>query len=233
MNEHKFCFIICTNDDLLLGECIHYINQLLIPDGYEVDLLSITDAPSITQGYNEAMAQTDAKYKIYMHQDVFILNQNILSDLLSIFHEDPKIGIIGMVGYDTVSPTGMMWLCEQRLGNLYSKSSKTAYPPLKDYRYSLSADGYSLAAEVDGFFLATSQDLPWNTQILKGWDFYDAFQSLEFLLHGYKIAVPTQRHPWCLHDDNRILNLFGYDTYRQAFLNTYKDILGKHYSKIQ
>ena len=73
MNDHKFCFIICSNNDLLLGEALHYIDQLNIPDEYEVDLLTVKDAASITEGYNEAMLSSDAKYKIYMHQDVFIL----------------------------------------------------------------------------------------------------------------------------------------------------------------
>ena len=71
MNDHKFCFIICTNNDLYLNECLHYIDHLVIPEGYEVDVLTIQDAISITTGYNEGMHASDAKYKIYMHQDVF------------------------------------------------------------------------------------------------------------------------------------------------------------------
>lgn len=231
MNDHKFCFIICTNDALLLEESIHYINHLVIPEGYSIELLTITDASSITSGYNEAMASSDAKYKIYMHQDVFILNKNILSDLLSVFASDPQIGLIGMVGYETVSPDGLMWHAK-RSGNLYTPKTKAPYPELSAYHYSITQDGYSMAAEIDGFFMATSQDLPWDTQTLKGWDFYDAFQSIHFLLQGYKIAVPVQRFPWCMHDDNRFPALFHYNHYRQIFMQTYKDFLGKHYSDI-
>ncbi len=55
MNDRKFTFIFCTNDSLLLEESIHYINHLIVPDGYETDLLTVTDAASITEGYNEAM----------------------------------------------------------------------------------------------------------------------------------------------------------------------------------
>lgn len=231
MNDHKFCFIICTNDELLLNECIHYINHLIIPDGYAIDLLTITDATSITSGYQDAMEQSDAKYKIYMHQDVFLLNQNLLTDLLAIFQSDSQIGLIGMVGYDTISPNGIMWHVP-RCGNLYTGKEAASYPVLSDYRYSLAQDSYSYVAEIDGFFMATCRDLPWNTQDLVGWDFYDAFQSINFLKNGYKIAVPVQRHPWCLHDDNQILNLANYDTYRQIFLKRYKDILGKHYTEV-
>lgn len=230
MNDHKFAFIICTNDAIFLEECIHYIDHLVIPEGYEIDLLTITDAACITQGYNEAMCASDAKYKIYMHQDVFILNKNILRDLLSIFASDPQIGMIGMVGCERISPDGIMWHTD-RTGNIYMHHPQPSYPALSDYRYS-TADGYEYVAQVDGFFMATCHDLPWDTDRLDGWDFYDAFQCMRFLLEGYKIVVPCQRHPWCMHDDNGILSLFHYDHYRQIFLQVYTQFLGKSYAEI-
>lgn len=231
MDDHKFTFILCTNDALLLEECIHYIDHLVIPEGYDADLLTITDAGSITQGYNEAMLSSDAKYKIYMHQDVFILNKYLLCDLLSIFESDPQIGMIGMVGYEKVSADGIMWHA-RRSGNLYMRTPGSPYPRLSSYRYSMAQDGYGLAAEIDGFFMATSRDLLWDTDKLDGWDFYDAFQSMRFLSEGFKIAVPCQVHPWCMHDDNRFPSLFHYDHYRQIFLRTYSHHLGKTWQEI-
>lgn len=230
MNNNKFCFIICTNNDIYLEEAVHYINHLTVPSEYEVEFLTISDAPSMTQGYNRAMVSSDARYKIYMHQDTFILNRNLLSDLLAIFLSDSQIGMVGMVGYDTVSPEGIMWQ-NKRIGNCYPGSRPTPYPEYSGYHYSITEDGYSFVALVDGFFIATSQDLPWNTELLTSWHFYDAFQSIQFLLHGYKIAVPTQSSPWCLHDD-LFLDLMDYDHYRQIFMRTYHDFLGKHYTEI-
>jgi len=231
MNDHKFTFILCTNDALLLEECMHYINHLAVPEGYETDLLTIPDAVCMTQGYNEAMQASDAKYKIYMHQDVFILNKYLLHDLLSIFKSDPQIGMIGMVGYERVSPDGIMWNAE-RSGNLYVRKPKSPYPALSSYRYDITRDSYTPVALADGFFLATSRDFPWDTDKLDGWDFYDTFQCIRFLSEGYKIVVPRQSHPWCMHDDNRILNLFHYDRYRQIFLRTYPQFSGKSYEEI-
>ncbi len=230
MDEHKFCFILCTNNDILLSEAIHYISHLNVPAGYTTELLTVTDAASMTAGYNEAMTASDAKYKIYMHQDVFILNRNFLSDILAIFRSDASIGLIGMTGYESVSPDGVMWHVQSRLGTPYKR--KTSYPPLSDYRYSLSEDGYRHAALVDGFMMITSTDYLWDTEDLTGWDFYDAWQSLTFLLHGCKVVVPTQRHPWCMHDDGGVLNLTNYNRYRQKFLRAYHAFLGKHYSEI-
>ena len=224
MNDHKFCFIICSNNDLLLGEALHYIDQLNIPDEYEVDLLTVKDAASISEGYNEAMLSSDAKYKIYMHQDVFILNKDLLSDLLTIFHSDPQIGMIGVVGHETISPGGVMWHGDA-IGKLYCTAIGE--------RLSSCPEPFRYVAEIDGLFMATSQDLPWNTDLLKDWDFYDAFQSINFLEHGYRIAVPVrmQADPWCMHDDGEP-NFTKYNSYRHIFMQIYQNYLGKHWSEI-
>lgn len=231
MNDRKFSIMICTNDSLLLEESLHYMDHLIIPEGYDLELLTIPDAPCMTQGYNEAMRSSDARYKIYMHQDVFILNQNILGDLLSIFASDPQIGMIGMVGYEQVSPDGIMWNAE-RTGSIYMRRPQTPYPALSDYRYSVTQDGFDYVALIDGFFMATCQDLAWNTTDLDGWDFYDAFQSIQFLLCGKKIAVPRQRHPWCMHDDNGVSNLFQYNHYRKIFSSRHRNVLGKTHEEV-
>ena len=115
MNDHKFAFIICTNKDIYLQECLQYLNQLIVPEGYETEVLTLHSATSMTSGYNEGMTSTDAKYKIYMHQDVFIANPFFLIDILSIFESDSTIGMIGMVGYPVLSPSGFMWH-EKRTG---------------------------------------------------------------------------------------------------------------------
>ena len=162
MNEYKFCFIICTNNNLYLDECIHYLKHLVIPEGYELDLISITEAASMTAGYQEAMENSDAKYKIYLHQDVFVLNKNFLIDLLSIFQADLQIGMIGMVGYETVSPNGIMWHVP-RSGSIFRKKDASSYPPLEQYQYSLIQDSFSYVAEIDGILMATCVDLTWNT----------------------------------------------------------------------
>lgn len=108
MNDHKFAFIICSNHPILLDECLYYINNLVIPEGYSIDVLTIQDAGSMTSAYNEAMTASDAKYKIYMHQDVYLLNRNFLTDLLAIFQSNPRIGLVGMVGYKSIASDGIM-----------------------------------------------------------------------------------------------------------------------------
>ena len=83
MNTRKISFIICVNDETYYSECLFYIDRLRVPDGYEIDVYPVRDASSIYQGYNLAMLQTDAKYKIYMHQDVFLIYENLLIELIA------------------------------------------------------------------------------------------------------------------------------------------------------
>jgi len=227
MNNHKFAFIICTNNDVYLQECLHYIDFLIIPENYEVDILTIHSASSMTSGYNEGMQSTDAKYKIYMHQDVFILNRNFLFDILSIFDLDNNIGMIGMVGYPVVSRSGFMWH-EKRVGALPLYGASHAYPSANysDYRFTIE-DGIQDVALIDGLMMITCHDLSWNEELLKHWDFYDAFQSMNFLLNGYRIVTPVQKLPWFLHDDGKYLSMWNYDQYRRLFMNEYNEFLGK------
>ena len=231
MNNHKFAFIICSNRPLLLEECLYYINHLVIPEGYSIDVLTIQDAVSMTSAYNEAMTASDAKYKIYIHQDVYLLNRNFLMDLLAIFQSAPLIGLIGMVGYDSISSDGIMWHAP-RCGNLYYANPPIPYPALESYSYSLEQDSYHSVALIDGLLMATAYDLPWDSVLLTGWDFYDAFQSIHFLQKGYRIAVPSQRHPWCLHDSGPFNNMVHYNQYLQIFRQHYNCLLGKNLQQI-
>lgn len=226
VNTNKFLFVICTNNSQLLNECLYYIQNLIIPADFEIDVISIPNATSMASAYNEAMISSDAKYKIYLHQDVYILNRNFLSDILSIFQHDAQIGMIGMVGYERISPDGIMWHYP-RCGNLYLHNPPIAYPSNNSYSYSLLDDGFTEVALIDGFLMVTAYDFSWNSELLTKWDFYDAFQSLKFLENNYKIVVPVQKYPWCMHDSNLICHLNDYDYFRQAFKQFAKPILGK------
>ena len=221
MNDRKFCFIICSNSRLYFEECLNYIQKLVVPEGFEVEVLEISSAGCMTGGYNEGMAGTDAKYKIYMHQDVFILYQLFLSTVLDIFHSNDQIGMIGMVGTEKVASDGIMWH-GYIMGALLTKDNSTEYVQ-DNYRYSFE-DGFRKVEAIDGLMMITSKDILWREDIFDGWDFYDVSQSLEMKRRGYDIVVPVQKSPWCMHDDG-ILNFRNYNKYRKRFLQEYSEFL--------
>lgn len=217
LDDKKICFIICYDQELYLKECLLYLQQLHVPDGFSTDLLTIADAPSMTEGYQAAMEESDARYKIYMHQDVFIIYPYFLDSLVQIFQSTPQIGMIGMVGSPVFPSDYMMW-SGKRIGNIYHRDM----PPYdrQSYRYDLS-HGLSTVDCIDGLLMATAYDLPWRTDLLDGWDFYDVSQSFEFRMQGYKIVVPEQHHPWYVHDDGILLRLWDYDRYRHICMEEY------------
>ena len=210
------CDIKCYNDDKYISECLHYINRLTVPDGYLLDVLTVKNADSMTSGYNAAMNETDAKYKIYMHQDVFIVNINLLEDILKIF-EDKNVGMLGVVGTPNMPENGCMWN-GPRVGRVYSSNVLTA----KEFIASdMNERPYMEVEAVDGLFIATQYDIIWREDLFTGWDFYDVSQGEEFRRNGYKVVVPYMDKPWCIHDDG-FLNLSRYDEFRDIFLKEYK-----------
>ncbi len=217
MDEHKISFIICCNDDFYMEECSLYLSELKIPDGYEADIIEIRDAASMAAGCNEGMSLSDAKYKVYMHQDVFIKNKNFILDIISIFQSNEKIGMIGMVGTPYLVKTGIMREGIQ-FGGFYGlreyidkKCISHFYPVL---------DGYMEVEAVDGLLMATQYDIPWREDLFQKWDFYDISQSFEFQKAGYKVVVAGQDPEWFLHDCGKP-NLLNYEDERQKFLKEY------------
>lgn len=220
IDKHKICFIICINDEQQLQECIMYLSLLHIPEGYQTDVITVADASSMTSGYNEAMRASDAKYKIYLHQDTFIVEPDFLDYLLKLFKRDSKIGMIGIVGAEKLSKDGVMWH-GQRCGNFYKlkefiKDGFDNIVPLKR--------GYKEVEAIDGLLMATQYDLPWREDIFKDFDFYDVSQCIEFRRAGYKIVVPAQKANWVIHDCG-VPNQWHYNKNREILLGEYPEIV--------
>ena len=213
-NNKKICFIICSNNEHYEKECLHYIKHLVIPDGYEIDALAIHDATSITSAYNEAMNASDAKYKVYLHQDTFIVNPNFIQEILSLF-QDKTIGMIGLVGSPKLPSHGIMWYGE-RIG--YFQDCNTYISQIS--KLELTAPDYLEVQAIDGFIMVTQYDLPWREDLFDAWDFYDASQSQEFVRRGYRVVVPCINTPWTIHDCGH-LSLNQYLKYREIFVKEY------------
>lgn len=221
MNEKKFSFIMCCNNDYYLQEAKTYLDELVIPEGYEVDVVEVRGAKSMTSGCNEGMRRSDAKYKIYMHQDVFIINKKFLIDLLRVFKADAAIGLVGMVGTPCMVKDGTMWH-GIRFGSFYKLEEGLNKGVV--HRFFPFRTGYMEVEAVDGLIMATQYDVPWREDIFQKWDFYDVSQSFEFLRAGYKVVVPGQAPEWYIHDCG-VINLGNYDDERDKFLEEYSEYM--------
>ncbi len=212
----EICFIICTNNQMYVQECIYYINCLAVPEGFAIDILTVKDAASMTSGYNEAMAHSHAKYKVYLHQDTFIINPNFIRDCLNIFQQNPQIGMLGNVGVSRMPDSGIMWDVS-RFGMLYEQHIYET--ELLSNAISLDL-GYMEVEAIDGFLMVTQYDIPWREDLFRKWDFYDCSQSMEFIRLGYKVVIPNMELPWCVHDCG-FINLKNYDEEREKFVKEY------------
>ncbi|GKX30829.1 streptomycin biosynthesis protein StrF [Vallitalea longa] len=221
MNENKIAFIMCVNDDALYRKSIHYINALLVPDKFTVEIIDIRNQSSMTKGYNEGLRRTDAKYKVYLHQDVFIINKNFMNDIIGIFQEHEEIGLLGVIGSKYIPSDGVWWRSVKKVGTVYD--SHRGKKELLDFRQA-GNDRLSYVAAIDGLMMITQYDIPWREDIFDGWHFYDISQCMEFSKKNYKIAVPYQEVPWCIHDCG-IVKLTDYKKYRLIFLDEYKNEL--------
>lgn len=217
MNNEKICFISCVNDERLYDECLVYINSLDIPKDFSIETLALRGANSIASAYNKAIREVDAKYKVYLHQDTFIINKNFIYDILDIFNNNIDVGMIGVAGVKDVPVNGVWWDSDNRVGKVYdSHTGKMDIYEFNDF------EGYfDEVMAIDGLIMITQYDLLWREDKFDGWHFYDLSQSIEFKQNNYKVVVPNQDKPWCMHDSG-IANISnGYNEYRMKFVKEY------------
>ena len=225
LNTNEIDFIICTNDTLWFSECEKYIQKLHIPDGMNIHIIPVWNASSMCNGYNTGMKQGNAKYKVYLHQDIFIINLNFITDILHIFKTNPQIGLIGLIGADEVKKQKVSWgFWDYGITLACSGLSERIVPPhnAQHPTNGITSGFYQETDCVDGMLIATQYDIPWREDIFKEWDLYDRSICMEFRRQGYLTVVPRQEHPWCIHDCGPS-SLYNWKDNMVLFMNTYSD----------
>lgn len=194
LEENKICVISCVNNDMLYNETMCYLQQQLLPEGMELEVIKITNAANIFEGYQQAMMQSSAKYKFYLHQDVNIISPSLIKDIVDAFLSNPALGILGVVGGIDLPPNGVWW--EGRIAGAIIDNSDGTYREKMHGDYGV---GIIEAKALDGLLLATQYDIAWRGDIFGGWHLYDTSQCLEFRRAGYKVGILTQEKPACVH----------------------------------
>ncbi len=217
MNEKKIAFIICVNNGPAYEECKYYLDRLSVPQGYETDVIAVTEAPSMTAGYNAGMQSSDAKYKVYLHQDVLIVNPRFIYDLLNVFAADEEIGLIGMIGASHLDE-GARAVVDWDTGKILHNCT----PSRLEYDMPVGTL-YQEVEAVDGLLMATQEDVPWREDLFDGWDYYDISQCMEFARRGKQVVVPYQENPWVWHD-NSYSKMRDYYRYAELFIKEYADL---------
>jgi len=200
-------FVSCVNDETQYGICLQYINALQIPSGHTVEKIAVLGATSMAEGYQRAMEASTALYKIYLHQDVYLVHRGLLFELLHLFKTYPRLGMVGVVGPTRLNSRGR-WVknlrhCHGRLWEYYRPSGLPASLFIKHRllhfgRFRSFVGDYLAAVGVDGVFMATQYDVPWMNP-LGGFELYEHVQAAEFIKSGLEVGIARQEAIWCLH----------------------------------
>ncbi len=158
MNVNQIAFIICADNEQYYNECVRYINELEVPEHFTTDIICIQEADSMVQGYRAGMQASNAKYKVYLRQDVFILNRNFIPDLLNIFEKDEKIGLIGMAGCSKLPENADCIECWD-IGSMEVFDGRTL---ADDFKLRQPEKEYESVMAVQGTIMITQYDIGWQ-----------------------------------------------------------------------
>ncbi len=197
MDDKKICFITCVTKERTYQECVFYIKNLNIPDGIKVEIMAVRNCLSITSGYNKVMNFVDAKYKVYIHENTFIINKNFIYDVLNTF-SNSSIGMLGVVGFNEVLETNEWCNPKEKIGKLYHNYEGK----INEYKYKDVEEEYTKVKFIDGLIMVTQYDVKWREDIFKSYYFYDTSQCMEFNNRGYNVVVCNQNKPWCIYECN-------------------------------
>jgi glycosyl transferase family 2 len=188
-------FLCCVDDEGKAERLKRSIHALEPCDGIDVEMFTVREQASLGHAYNRLLRDAAGwRYKVYVHQDVVLLNRRLVADLVGLFRHR-TIGLVGVAGCRFLPPSCVWWDGSGLFGRVIE--DRGAGPELLDFG---DPPGECAPVEcLDGVFLATQYDVPWDERI-PGFHFYDVAQSTRFLLRGYEVVVPRQADPWVRHD---------------------------------
>lgn len=217
-NPDKICFITCVNDEDWYSECLLYLQHLEMPEGMQAEYLPIRGAKSMCAGYNEGLRRSDAKYKVYLHQDTLVVNKQMVRDLKALF-ADESIGAVGVIGCRNLPRSGIWWDGMRTYGRVLHACE----PESVVDSVGMQPEGAYMEVEaVDGLFIAMQYDIPWREELFTGWHLYDTSICKEVQRSGKRVVVPNQTEEfWCIHCPKEKPLASDYRGYQKTFLKEY------------
>ncbi len=162
-------------------------------DPKKIQIIEIvnTGDRSLTECYNEILANSDNDIVVLCHNDITIETKQWGTKLLKQFDRNPTYGIIGVAGSKNLPKSGKWWEDSRKM---YGKVAHTHDG--KTWLSSYSDDlGHNLepVVVVDGVFFAVKRRLLFTefNEDVKGFHFYDINFCYENYLAGVQIGVST------------------------------------------
>lgn len=193
MEQDLICFIILSNDEAAYNNCIHCLDQLIVPMGMRVQYMRGNgyDGNDTSLACQTAMEGSNAKYKIYITDRVSITNPRFLPTVIDAFRSDETLGILGVMGYSVPPFSDDFWTSAPIGAVTFCKNGKE-----KNAHYIYDEKNITPAKVLIPPILATQHDVPWR-QMFQGARYAAMSLSLEHQRKGYKAAVLPQEAIWC------------------------------------
>lgn len=191
--EDKITVIFCSKKKG--EENKGFIDHIKETCGCDLNVICVhnPDGISLSKIYADMTVNEEIETNIivYIHDDIEFLRKGWGKEVLRLFNENEKYGIIGVAGSAQFDENGAWWNYEKKFGQVLhrweGKSWLTAFSPLLD-------KDLQEVAVIDGLFIATHKKrISENfSRELDGFDMYDIYFCLSNLLKKKcKIGVTT------------------------------------------
>ena len=199
MNEKGIAILIWKRNEEHYANCIEGLRQLQYPAGYEVRVYTLTEQDTFTKQCNSVLAETDAKYKIYLSDEMRITAPTFVQDMLNIF-ADTSIGMIGFFGSTEMPLSANIMDAPHKYGSVLIPAGGV----LEEMRFGEgTADVIADVRAILPSLFVTQYDVPWDANYTGQYYAVQA-QCREFVRHGYRVVVPIVETPFCGYQSEKI-----------------------------
>ncbi len=178
----KVDFIIAYNT-ANIDKCIECINDLIVPEGVCIDTLGIEGENRIDEVYNACQEESTADFRVFIRENVYIVNKNFISDMLAFFDDNPSVAAAGIIG-------------GSKNGRFADWNSGAVDIVNEDRADRFVMKSASPETEIlSGQLIVTREKIDWSCEEDKNFDLAFSERMNSF---ARKLAVFPQTEPWCL-----------------------------------
>ena len=199
MNEKGIAILVWKRNEEHYANCIEGLRNLQYPAGCEVQVYTLTEQDVFTKQCNSVLAETDAKYKIYLSDEILITAPTFVQDMLNIF-ADRTIGMIGFFGSAEMPLSANIMDASHKYGSVFMPADGA----LEEMRFGEgTADAVADVRAILPSLFVTQNDLPWDADYT-GQYYAVQEQCRNFTRRGYRVVVPIVETPFCGYQSEEI-----------------------------
>ena len=216
MSEKGIAILVWKRNEEHYANCIEGLRNLQYPTGCEVQVYTLTEQDVFTKQCNSVLAETDAKYKIYLSDEMRIAAPTFVQDMLNIF-ADTSIGMIGFFGSAEMPLSANIMDAPHKYGSVLMPVSGA----LEEMRFGEgTAEAVADVRAILPSLFVTQYDVPWDANYTGQYYAVQA-QCRNFTRRGYRVVVPIVETPFCGYQSEEIsFEIGGADRDRFFSANT-------------